>query len=85
VFNRFERFTVSTSPRLCWGYLTDEKRFYPIYEKLIIIRNRNMVSKIENYLQSKGTYFVVVGAGHLIGSKGIVQLLKDRGYSVEQL
>ncbi len=65
--------------------ITEEKRFYPIYEKLIIMRNRNMVTKIENYLQSKGTYFVVVGAGHLVGSKGIIQLLKDRGYSVEQL
>ena len=65
--------------------ITDEKKFYPIYEKLIITRNRNMVSKIENYLQSKATYFVVVGAGHLTGTKGIIQLLKDRGYSVEQL
>lgn len=65
--------------------ITDEKRFYPIYEKLITIRNRNMVSKIENYLQSKETYFIVVGAGHLTGTNGIIQLLKDRGYAVEQL
>ena len=65
--------------------IADERKFYPIYEKLIIVRNRNMASKIENYLQSSGTYFVVIGAGHLISNKGIIQLLKDRGYSVEQL
>jgi hypothetical protein len=65
--------------------IADERKFYPIYEKLIIVRNRNMVSKIERYLQLKGIYFVVIGAGHLISNKGIIQLLKDRGYSVEQL
>jgi len=36
-------------------------------------------------LKTNGTYFVVVGAAHLLGDKGIIQLLKDRGYSVEQL
>ncbi|HVN96952.1 MAG TPA: TraB/GumN family protein [Syntrophorhabdaceae bacterium] len=65
--------------------ITDERRFYPIYEKLIITRNRNMVTKIEDYLNSGRTYFVVVGAGHLIGSGGIIQLLKDKGYRVDQL
>ncbi|MBA4389446.1 MAG: hypothetical protein C0399_00710 [Syntrophus sp. (in: bacteria)] len=65
--------------------IVDESRFYPIYEKLIIARNRNMVSRIENYLQSRGTYFVVVGAAHLVGKNGIIQLLKNKGYSVEQL
>jgi uncharacterized protein len=64
---------------------TDDRRFYPIYEKLIYKRNRNMASKIEGYLKTKGTYFVVVGAAHLIGDRGIIQLLKEKGYSVEQL
>lgn len=63
----------------------DESRFYPIYEKLIIVRNRNMADRIENYLQSRGTYFVVVGAAHLTGSKGIIQLLRNKGYILEQL
>lgn len=64
--------------------LIDDKGLSPVYEKLIFARNRAIAAKIERYLKSKGTYFVVVGAAHLVGEKGIVQLLKDKGYSVMQ-
>ena len=65
--------------------LAEDKRFYTIYDKLIYKRNRNMAQKIEGYLKTNSTYYVIVGAAHLLGDKGIIQLLKDRGYSVEQL
>ncbi len=54
------------------------------YEKLVTERNRNMVSKIEEFLKGKGTYFVIVGAAHLVGEGGIIQLLKGKGYRPEQ-
>jgi uncharacterized protein YbaP (TraB family) len=54
-------------------------------ERLLDARNRNWIPKIENYLQSGQTYFVVVGAAHMGGSSGLVSLLKQRGYKVEQL
>lgn len=57
----------------------------PILKKLFDERNDKMTSKIEGYLKSNGTYFVIVGAGHLVGKKGIVELLKSKGYGVEQL
>lgn len=56
-----------------------------MYEKLINERNRKMVSKIEDYLGTDEVHFVVVGAGHLVGREGIINLLKNKGYSVEQL
>lgn len=56
-----------------------------VYEKLLFERNRNMVSKMQGFLNAGGTYFVVVGAGHLVGKKGIIQILKDKGYRVEQM
>jgi uncharacterized protein YbaP (TraB family) len=56
-----------------------------IREKLLDERNTRMCSKIEDYLNSGGSYFVVVGAGHLVGKAGIVELLRAKGYSVEQL
>jgi uncharacterized protein YbaP (TraB family) len=65
--------------------LAEDKRLSPIYEKLIYERNRSMASKIEDYLKTKETYFVVVGAGHLVGSKGIIELLKGKGFVFEQL
>ncbi len=63
----------------------EDKRLTPIYEKLIYERNRNMASKIEDYLKTKETYFVIVGAGHLVGSKGIIEILKRKGFTIEQL
>jgi uncharacterized protein YbaP (TraB family) len=64
---------------------TEDRRFSGIYDKLIHKRNRNMALKIEGFLKTNGTCFVVVGAAHLLGDRGIVQLLKGRGYSVERL
>jgi uncharacterized protein YbaP (TraB family) len=48
-------------------------------------RNRNMTKKIASYLRSGGCVFVVVGAGHLVGELGIVELLRKEGFTVEQL
>lgn len=57
----------------------------PVVQKLFDERNVKMMSKIEGYLNSNGSYFVIVGAGHLVGTRGIVEMLKSRGYVVEQL
>jgi uncharacterized protein YbaP (TraB family) len=56
-----------------------------VYEKLITERNRNMVSKIEGYLKDDKPYFVIVGAGHVVGKEGIINLLKEKGYTVKHL
>jgi hypothetical protein len=57
----------------------------PIFEKLYDERNAKMTSRIEGYLNSNGSYFVIVGAGHLVGKRGIVELIKSKGYVAEQL
>jgi uncharacterized protein YbaP (TraB family) len=62
----------------------DDPRLIPLYDKLIYERNTTMASRIEGFLKTGGRYFVVVGAGHLVGKKGIVEHLKEKGYSVEQ-
>jgi uncharacterized protein YbaP (TraB family) len=65
--------------------IKEDKKLIPIYEKLVVERNRKMVSKIEEYLKEKETFFVVVGAGHLVGNQGIIELLKGKGFLLEQL
>jgi uncharacterized protein YbaP (TraB family) len=65
--------------------VSEDKRLSPIYKKIIYERNRNMALKIEDFLRTKETYFVIVGAGHLVGNRGIVELLKGKGVLVEQL
>ena len=65
--------------------VTEDSRLSPIYEILIYDRNKRMALKIEDFLKTKETHFVIVGAGHLVGEKGIVEILKTKGYSVEQM
>jgi uncharacterized protein len=67
------------------GAFQDNATIASVYGKLIHERNRNMASKIEEYLHTGETYFVVVGAAHLIGNRGILELLRMRGYTVTQL
>jgi uncharacterized protein YbaP (TraB family) len=47
-----------------------------IMEAMLYNRNVNMVKKIEELLLTNKTYFVVVGAGHLLGDRGIVNKMK---------
>lgn len=54
------------------------------FERDIIARNLQWLPRIEELLQSRGTAMMIVGAGHLVGPQGIVELLKAKGYRVTQ-
>ena len=55
-----------------------------VYETVIVERNRNWIPQIEHILDGEGTVFIAVGAGHLPGDEGVIELLRDRGYAVER-
>lgn len=55
-----------------------------IYKRLVTDRNRNWLPKIEDFLKGKDNAIVIVGAGHLVGTNGVVALLKGKGYKIEQ-
>lgn len=65
--------------------LSEDKRLSEIFEKLIFERNKKMASRLEDFLRGRGTYFVVVGAAHLVGNRGIIALLKGKQYAIGQL
>lgn len=48
-------------------------------DALIANRNRKWISLIENEIKNQST-FIAVGAGHLGGTVGVIQLLKQRGF-----
>lgn len=56
-----------------------------IADRVITRRNHNWLPKIDTFLHSDETYFVVVGAGHMGGPEGVLTLLRQRGYKIEQL
>jgi uncharacterized protein YbaP (TraB family) len=55
------------------------------YEDLLLNdRNKNWVAQL-NTIMKKESVFVAVGAGHLIGEMGLINLLRKAGYKVEPL
>ena len=53
--------------------------------KLFLDRDPGMIRYAADYLSQEGSHtgLMVVGAGHMVGDTGIVQGLKDLGYTVE--
>lgn len=54
-----------------------------VHRVLFVERNTRWVPKIEACLV-KARCLVVVGAGHLVGQDGLIEMLRRRGYRVEQ-
>jgi uncharacterized protein YbaP (TraB family) len=56
-----------------------------LYEVLIVQRNENWIPLIEEILESGESVFIAVGAGHVTGPQGVVNLLQARGHTVERI
>jgi uncharacterized protein YbaP (TraB family) len=56
-----------------------------LQNKMFAGRNPHMADAAEQCLKNNERCFVVVGAGHLVGNQGVVRLLQERGFKVEQL
>ena len=55
------------------------------HKKFFTDRNQNWIPKIEGFLEQAKVTLVVVGAGHLVGRDGVVNVLRTRGHTVTQL
>jgi uncharacterized protein YbaP (TraB family) len=47
-------------------------------------RNSNWVTKLKEIMRNESV-FIAVGAGHLVGEKGLISLLRKAGYKVRPL
>lgn len=54
------------------------------YNSLITERNRNWMPQLEACLKRPSPCFVVVGAAHIVGPQGLLAMLQQRGYRIEQ-
>ena len=58
---------------------------YPeVYAKMLVERNQKWVEQIEDLSGQDGNSLVVVGAAHLVGDDSLLELLKRKGFEVEQ-
>jgi hypothetical protein len=66
--------------------LSDEYKSFPaLYRVLVMDRNKRWVPQIEKLLHGNQDYFVVVGALHLVGEGGLLELMRRDGYKAEAL
>jgi len=73
------------APRLA-ALLSDEYKSFPaLYRMLVSDRNKRWMPQIESLLREDQDYFVVVGALHLVGDGGLLDLVRRDGFRIEQL
>jgi uncharacterized protein YbaP (TraB family) len=85
LFEAWENGDAAEMESLVFESLTEEPALALFYDKAYEERNISWVEKIEEFLADEETYFVVVGAGHLVGENGLINILDERGYVTEQL
>jgi uncharacterized protein YbaP (TraB family) len=51
---------------------------------LLDVRNENWAVKMPNIMKDKSTFFAV-GAAHLLGEQGVINLLRKKGYTVKPI
>jgi uncharacterized protein len=56
-----------------------------LFDRLVTQRNLRWLPQVEELLQGDVDAMVVVGSLHLVGEQGLVELLRAKGYEVEQL
>jgi len=62
----------------------DIAKYRDVYDALITRRNRAWVPQIEAMLDQGGTYFIVVGAAHLVGPDSVVEMLEQKGLKAKR-
>lgn len=59
--------------------------FPKLYDEVALNRNRNWLPQIEQMFETKEVELILVGSMHLAGPDGLLDLLRKRGYKIEQL
>ena len=53
--------------------------------RFILQRNLKWVLQMDRMLQDADTEFVLVGAAHIVGENGLLDLLSQKDYEINQL
>ncbi|HPE56394.1 MAG TPA: TraB/GumN family protein [Bacteroidales bacterium] len=65
--------------------IQEMKSEYPVlYQDLLVNRNNEWMKSLKKFLKSKEVELVLVGDLHLVGPDGLLELLRNNGYQVEQ-
>lgn len=64
--------------------LGDDEELMPYNDLLLVNRNKNWIPIMKQMMTEKQTLFAV-GAGHLPGKEGVINLLRQQGYTLKPL
>ncbi|WP_027126132.1 TraB/GumN family protein [Gelidibacter mesophilus] len=82
LFNKMVQLYVSEDIEALYGYMDDYmKGDIKMMEKFLDERNNNWIPEIAKFSKAQTTFYGV-GAGHLGGDQGVVNLLRAAGYTV---
>jgi hypothetical protein len=85
LFNTWEDGDAASMEAFVFQALAEEPGMAPYYEIMYDQRNITMLQAIKGLLADDEVLFIIIGAGHLVGENGLLKLLQDSGYAVEQL
>jgi uncharacterized protein len=64
---------------------TEYNAFPSLYKPLVSDRNKRWLPQVEELLKANDNSLVVVGALHLVGQGGLLELLRKKGYTITQI
>jgi uncharacterized protein YbaP (TraB family) len=71
--------------RLLFGSLEEHPELADFYEAVFFARNEAMAEQLAALGGDGKQRFVVLGAGHMLGPRGIPALLASRGFRVQRI
>jgi uncharacterized protein len=67
------------------SFITESLKGFPeLYNRWFLSRNKRWLSEIKKLIGKNENIFIVVGAGHLVGRDGLVELLRKQNYKIHQ-
>ena len=73
------------APKLAALLSSEFSTFPALYRPLVLERNERWLPQLEQLLKGRDNAMVVVGALHLVGRGGLIELLRRQGYKITQL
>jgi uncharacterized protein YbaP (TraB family) len=62
------------------SFMTYQFESEAFYNKFLVQRNYNQADSIDYYIKTGKTIFAAVGCAHLPGKKGVIEILRSKGY-----
>ena len=83
-FNRMSTIYKSQDLEALYQLIAESPEMMSSQELLLDRRNRNWIPVMDSAMKKTSTFFAV-GAGHLGGNQGVLELLRKQGYSVKPI